>query len=239
MTPTPIYPTLNGFKLVFALRRFHTKARKQLPDMWFDNDNNLIFKINEAVNGARPLAMTPCELFGFGTGDYFIGTVAEANDDPNTKIPFCIQNDLSHVVVATTDGDESQKELKRVCVAIADALQEHGLAHMGVQHYKLTQSCRPDESELRLRYNITPQANTTYFVPDDSGESESGAQIRRHHSLGQGIVGNLEALPSEMCAIVWDVDTDASHPPSFKPLKAKFWLVCNVTLEPGKFYMMK
>jgi nitrogen regulatory protein PII len=222
-------------------RLAHAKARRQLPDIFISKDYDLVFKVNEAVNGAGVLDMSPCELFGFGAGSFDVSTVAVAKDDPNHKIPFTIASDTSHIVVVPNEDDDGAiKELKPLCLAVADGLQERGLADMGIKYYKLTPVTRNGQTgqatEVRLRYDVTPNRETTVFVPDAAVDTEATSIMKKHHSMGCCFVGNLEKLPSETCSMVWECSCDPSPPPSFKPLKVKYWFVCKTKLQPNKFY---
>ena len=201
---------------------------RQVTEAW-----DICIAMDPEVNGDQPMHLNPMELFGFGLGDFEIVDVDDADNDPDAKLCFNIATDTSSIVWAPHDTD---KEFMPIAKAIGKALVEHNVDDAGVQFHELTPKPSNDTPDvnMRLRYNIATGPKTTVFTPIAVGDM--GTEIK-HAQLGAVLAGHFKILENTNAAsLVWEMALATTSPQQFKPIKPKYWLTVNTTIQPGKTY---
>lgn len=80
------------------------------------------------------------------------------------------------------------------------------------------------------------------FKPDALQLSGHGGNKLRHSEIGAVLCPRTDTfgtLPSETAGVVWEMSLDTIPPPSYNVVKPKVWLLGQLELEKGKFYVLR
>jgi len=222
-TPTVELPVYTEYKDDDV--KFATKAKRGLPTIKIMNNNSLVIGC-----GSDPgsMSLTPCELFGFNTGDFRVKPLAELLPDAPNTIIFQITSDIDHIIHI----EDESKTMLTVCEGLANALHNKGLDNTGVQFHEV----KPKEG--RLRYEVVLKAKTCAFTPTTLDADVDRLDMKRA-VFGAGFSGSLDKLPNTHTKVLWDCELQEAAPAMYRPVKPKMWLTCKTTLQPNKFYLLQ
>ena len=119
------------------------QARPGLPAVYIMKDYTIV--LNSAL---KDLDLKPCELFGFGIGDFKMQESCQ-DVESDQVLAFVVPDDLSLVSVVKPDPADptsSIKDLMPLCSAVCAALHEHNVADVGLQFFELKQQKAVDAS---------------------------------------------------------------------------------------------
>ena len=93
------------------------------------------------------------------------------------------------------------------------------------------------EKHLFCRTIHTPKPNTVQYIPFAlPPDMEASKQVKRGY-LGAVYKDKFEQLPNDYLKVVFETQLDQSEStPVVRPVKAKCYLLGELTLEPGKYY---
>ena len=99
--------------------------------------------------------------------------------------------------------------------------------------------CQGHKKEAYCRATVSPNASTVIFVPKPlSGEESAATQLKRA-AFGASLLGHLKTLEGcEHGEVIWDCALVKDPPAMIRPLRPRFWLLCEVELEVGKYYQL-
>ena len=218
-----------------------TRAKDAIPKTYVMNDLRIIITIDTAVNGDGPLRVNPCEIIGFGTGDIIVDKGSTLKEDMDANLVWSIPTDTDLIIWGVHTSEEGEPKETKAMTPLADAfalaLDTFGLDDVGLQFHKLDPKTAND-SEVRLRYNLTETAKTTAFVPDEESEDKAKKIDLKRMELGACFKGNFKKLPGQHAKVLWDCKLHMPAPSQFRPVKPKLWITTEVTLEPGKYSVL-
>ena len=187
------------------------------------------------TTNAEKLCIGPCELFGFGKGEFKSVPVAQFKDF-KLGLPFYCDSDV--MPIAWVKQAPVGKHLMPLASAVCQAVMQDGIPGVELQNHVLLPVTRNDESPFH-RYTVQHKDVDGWCYQPDPIELKP---TLRHTEIGGVLFPRTEgmvALPTEHAGVVWEVELDTVPPPSFNVLKPKLWLLKQVVLEKGVFYALQ
>ncbi len=177
----------------------------------------------------------PCELFGFGLGDYVEKPLAEAKGD---VAPCLLQDDVHQIVLLAKDGTGG-KSMMPVATALFQCERDEGIPDVEVMSHNCVK--RSTDAGLTMFHRYDVKANDTIFsfqskvIPgamQHMKASELGAQFLQPSTPKE------VQLPSEHAAVLWEVKLDEVPPATLVFVKPKVWLLQRTQFKRGVFYKL-
>jgi hypothetical protein len=117
-----------------VLRLGKTKNRSGL-ELWCHTDGHVLWATVNHLS-TPTLTTSPCELFGFNTGNFEAVSRAFVMSDAEPKIPFRLSFDTDMLVIVRSTGE---KELMTVADAVYDAFVKFGVPQISIEGHELSQ----------------------------------------------------------------------------------------------------
>jgi len=205
-------------------------------------DTKLWLYLNDGVTEAKDLG--PCELFGFGVGDFVECTDVPPKDTIGERLIFSLQSDVDYIVEAQTlEGKTFDKRLDTVASVPYRIGVVDGVPGVTIQGHELQPMMNADGTKVDYRHNLKQSLTTWEFKPDvvrPSGADAGADTAVKSNAFGQHLLQNeYSGFKVPACApVLWECAFEAPPPPSINVKKPKAWLLGKTNLQPGSFYYL-
>ena len=209
--------------------------KKGQPSVGLDKAGHLWLFVND--HDDQSVAIGPCELIGFGKGDF-----VPLEDEGNwvDGIVFKFDSDVAHIVMT---GDKRNKTLMTIASAIYEAAVKHGIPGVELQSHLLHPKVQSGQA-LFHRYDVllrtSGQSKPWGFKPDPLPPADEGQVVQvRHVELGALMCPVITPPPHQAASIVWEISLCTIPPSSLNMVKPKLWLLGKLNMEQGVYYMLQ
>ena len=94
------------------------------------------------------------------------------------------------------------------------------------------------ETDVFLRFSLTPGDSSMTCQPDDLAETLLARESLKHTIFGAALKGHFDCLPLKWGRVLWEIEKELTPPPTLRIVKPKFWIVANLVLKPGMYYLL-